>query len=240
MNTLKKFALLCMVGLMFVISGCASVLKKQETTCVIAKVFDEKENERLGKNFEDGQALIQKFLERIDRVKIGVTTYADLKNIGLDPDAVNVSHYPGQTAAAYKWRLGSENLQLQFKNAKESNEFAKEQSKWFVLEYSLYNVREISDRFYFSKKNTEKRGTNLWFIIILSDTSSAPIPSQLTGYDGKKNYLVQQVYLGGEKELERKEMMTAAAGGIFEILDKMREQMQLFMFFYFLQDAFRK
>lgn len=220
-------------------SGCASMLKTQSTTCITAKVFGA-ENEKLGKNFESGQELIKQFLERTKNIKIGSMTYEDFDSLGLNPDAVNVNHYPGQTAAANKRRFGSENMQLQFKNVKESDEFARGQSKWLVLEYPLYNIKEISDRFYFSKKNKEKYGTDLEFVVIFYDTSSSPHSSSLMDSRGRKNYLAQYVYLAGEKYLEKKETETAVGGGIIDILDKTKEQMQLILFFYFLQDAFKK
>lgn len=218
--------------------GCASALKTQSTVCVTAKVFSEEENEKLGKSFEDGQELIQKFRLLKERIKIGVTTYENLKTLGLDPEAVNVNHYPGQTDEANQKRFGSNNPQLQFKSAKEIEDFTRSQAKWYVVEYPLYNIKELSDRFYFSQKNKEKNGTDIEFVVILKDTSNS-----FYYIDPKKEpqkYVVQYIYEKGQPKLQRKETEMAAGGGIVKILDKIREQLQLMLFFYFLQDAFNK
>lgn len=226
------------VVVFLVLSGCASVLKNQSTVCVTAKVFSEEENKKLGKDFEVGQELIRKFLKRTEKIQIGITTYKDLSTLGLSPEAVNVNHFPGQSAAANQRRLGSENVQLQFSNPEQEKEFTRELSKWHVLEYPLYNIIETGDRFYFSKKNKEKRGTDMEFIIILRDTSNSI--EYIDPQKEPEKYIVKYALKKGELQLERIEAELAAAGGILDIMNKTREQLQLVLFYYFLQDAFRK
>ncbi len=239
MKTLRKWlGLLAIVLIFFVISGCAGALKTQSTVCITSKVFSEEENEKLGKNFEEGQELIQKFRLRKEQIKIGKTTYADLKTMELDPEAVNVSHYPGQTNTANKYRFGSENPQLQFRSSAEIENFTREQAKWYVLEYPLYNIKELSDRFYFSKKDKEKIGTDIEFVVILKDTSNSP--NYIDPKKEPRKYIVQYAYEKGQLKMQRKETETATGGGIVEILNETRDQLQIIIFFYFLQDSFKK
>lgn len=192
---MSRLTILGLSVISLVLVGCASIIKEESTTTTLAGVFkDEKCDDK--KSCPQNQ--IYRFIENSRNIKDGVTVFDDLKRLGFDPKAENVLIYPG--AQGRKYYLGTENVQIVLSHPKQTLEYIEEDSKFLTIVYPLIHTIDLTDRIYFSNKESRTRGSTLQFVIILY------------------NNVVKKHYYVGTENLDKKKVESAFGKGAFEII----------------------
>jgi len=194
--------------------GCSSggFFTKESVETKIAGVVEDSSD--VEKTFEYFQAQIDTFIVRTAGVCDSVTKYENLKALGLNPEAKNVTHYRGPNVLPFL--LGTSNPQIQISKPEEMRSFLEEYGHYLVIEYELRNIKSISDAVYFSNKETRTEGTDLDFIIILKD-----------------GVTVKHYFRGG-KGIDATKNEETSGGGLIETLRGVQDITSLFLFFYLI------
>lgn len=211
MRSFKPTISLCIIALM--LSSCAPILRKETTRTVIAGTYKNEKCKNLIKDnglktdgqddFECAKAKIRKFILQSATIKEGITTFDDLKQLGFDTKAENVTLYPGSQGR--KYILGTDNVQIQLSHPKQMGEYLEEDNRYLTIVYPLLNYKKITDRIYFSKKVIERKGADLNFVVIVY------------------NNVVKKAYYLGTENLNEKEVENAFGQGVIDILKGIRE-----------------
>ncbi|MBI2632772.1 MAG: hypothetical protein HYW78_00055 [Parcubacteria group bacterium] len=171
-------------------------------------------------DFESNQERIHAFLKKAEEIQDSVTHYNDLKKLGLDPEAENVNKYVG--VAGLEYILGTKTPQLQITSPEQIDVYRKKFNRYIVVEYELFNTHEASDVLYISTKGTDRKGTDLEYVIVLQDS------------------IVTQHGDNGMKNINEKRQEKEFLSGVFVTLEKTKGILELMLFYYLLENQWAK
>jgi len=196
--------------------GCMKALQKESIETLVPQIYEE---DKEPQSFEQYKKFIADFLQKTKEIKVDTTTYEDLFVLGLNPEAINIQYYPGETPEAKKYMVGTSSVNIQTNYPAQLSAYMEEYSRYVVLVYPLHLFREASDNFYFSKKSGGRYGVDMEYVIILYDN------------------VVKRKYKKGTAGLARRKIEKSFASGAVSTLQSVKDLGQNFLFLYILQQT---